>query len=136
MAVGEPITAQHPVLAVLSILIALTGGDVVALVTIALSGGLVGAIGTTVVGLRKQRSEATVSQASVVTEARTVAAATAESAMKVMNDALDRVVAEADADRARFDRRLADCESECQTCRQRWEGHASVCPLLGGTPPS
>lgn len=142
MGLAESLYAISLAYAMWATLFAVTGGDVVAITTLMLGAGGVSALGTTFIGLRKQRTESKVAMQSIDQQARTVFAETAESAMRSVGEALTRLREEAAADRKRFasdremfEKRLAECEDDCGVCRARWEGHASVCPLLKGPPP-
>lgn len=113
----------------------LTGADLVGLVSLIIGSSAATAVVTGLFGLRKSRAETKIALATSETTSRTVAAETAEAAMRMMGEAMARTETQRAAAEAAYEARLAACEQDCKTCNERWQGHASVCPLLGGTPP-
>lgn len=112
-------TIQDPVLLLAFMLYAVTGGDLVLFTTAILGSGGVAAIMTTFVGLKKLRDEAKERQREEARTFRTVAAEEAESAMRVMGEAVDRVAADLAKERAariESDRKLAECQEQCDKC--------------------
>lgn len=118
-------------------MLALTGGDwAILIVAILGSGGMAGMI-TAYGGLRRLRIDATVAAAASEGQIKTVAAAEAEAAMRIMGESVARLKDEVIAANSRVqaqDNRIKGCEDRCERCETTWLEHLKVCPMWKDPP--
>jgi hypothetical protein len=112
-------------------LLAVSGGDVALLIGALVGAGGIGGITTGWVSLRKLRIEEAAAADENRVTAKTVAAAEAEAAMRVMGASVSRLEAEV----LQQGTRLVSCEERCRACQTEFAAHAAICPILGGSPP-
>lgn len=106
-------------------MLALTGGDwAILIVAILGSGGLAGMV-TAYGGLRKLKIDAASAAVASEGQIKTVAAAEAEAAMRIMGESVARLKDEVIA----AGKRISGCEDRCERCETTWLDHLKICPL-------
>lgn len=102
-------------------LLAATGGDLVVLVVAIIGSSGLGGLVTAWLGLKKFNADNAEREAGQEAQIKTVAAAEAEAAMRIMGASV-----------ARLQDEVLTLTNRVRACEQHRADHALVCPLLGG----
>lgn len=98
--------------------LAVTGGDLALLIAALIGSSGIGGLASLWLGLRKMQSDTRLRELEAAADIKTVAAAEADTAMRIMGGSVVRLEAEVVATSARVKR-----------CEDAWLEHIKICPL-------